>query len=121
MIIFHNFVEKDKLKGKKVRSSAKDRAKATEALEDMKIRKMAEFQARDAKRKRRNKGHGDKNGVEPQGAERGGPKKNKRKSHFENEITNTKSAREFRHQPKNQNQQPKKAGKKFTPKVYKTK
>ena len=107
-------IEKDKLKGKKVRGTGKDRAKMAEAVEDLKLRKMAEFQAREAKRKRRGvKGAGKAaNDKGPQT----GAKKTKRKSNFQEEITNTKSAREFRHQPK-------KSAKKFNnkQKVYKSK
>lgn len=88
--------ESDKLK--KGRAPAQMRQAKKEAEDDKKMKKMVEFQARQAKRKRKGlKGAelgGGVNGKAP------GGKKGKRKSHFDDEITNVKSARQFRHQPK---------------------
>jgi len=97
--------EKDglKLKQKGVKSgrrgrgtTAEDRKMIADSEENIKLKKLKEFQARDAKRKRRNKLKPQENGSRP-----GAPKKSKKKgSHFDDELTDTKSARKFRHQPK---------------------
>jgi len=87
--------ENDKLK--KGRNPAQIRQQVKEAQEGKKMMKMVEFQARQAKRKRKGiKGGSDAmtNGKSP------GGRKGKKKSHFEDELTNVKSARQFRHQPK---------------------
>lgn len=74
----------------------KDRAALTEANEEEGLKRLQEFQARQAKRKRKTK-KGD-HMPEPMDGPRG--KKKKRQSHFDEELTNVKAAKKFRHQPK---------------------
>lgn len=93
--IYLILTEKSRLKGKRL--TAKEREKAMEAAESLKLKKIAEFQARVAKRKRRNK----LSEIAQLGSV-SGKKLKKRKSHFEDELTNTKAAREFRHSSKHQ-------------------
>jgi ATP-dependent RNA helicase DDX27 len=87
--------ESDKLK--KGHGPAQLRQQKKQAEDDKKLKKTVEFQARQAKRKRK----GMKGGTETMtNGKSGGGKRGKKKSHFEDELTNVKSARQFRHQPK---------------------
>ena len=103
---FHALVEKEKLKGMLGRPNADDRQVMAEVEEERKLKKLQDFQIRQAKRKRKKTVGGD---VEF-GAQNGGPaaKKTKRRSNFDDELTNTKKAREFRHVSKGP--KPKSAG-----------
>jgi hypothetical protein len=64
----------------------------------MQLKKLVEFQKRQAKGKRKGRKSGglenDMNGSGP------GGKKSKKRSHFDEELTNVKNARAMRHQPK---------------------
>lgn len=90
------FAENEKLQG---RNPAKLRKAIATAQEDMQIRKLVDFQKRQAKGKkkgRKPKSFDDNsNGI--------GHKKAKKKSYFDDEITDVKNARAFRHQPKFKN------------------
>lgn len=89
--------ENEKLK--KGRNPAEVRQAARDAEEGKKMNKIIEFQARQAKRKRKGV-KGGQNGELAMNAKSGGVKKGKRKSHFDDELTDVKGARQFRHQPK---------------------
>ncbi len=90
------FSEHDKLQG---RNPAKLRKAIASAQEDMQIRKLVDFQKRQAKGKK--KGRKTNSFNDDSSASNGvGPKKAKKKSYFDEEITDVKNARAFRHQPK---------------------
>jgi len=85
--------ESEKLKG---RAPVQMRQALKDAQDDKKMKSIVEFQARQAKRKRKGIADVTTNGKSPSG----GAKKGKKKSHFDDEITNVKTARQFRHQTK---------------------
>jgi len=81
----------------------------------MQIKKLVEFQKRQVKNKRKGKKSDDMDGNKTNGS--GG--KQKKRSHFDEELTDVKKARTFRHQPKNfpggknEGRPPTSGGKKF--------
>lgn len=92
MLFYMSLVESERLKG---RNPGKLRKAIASAQEEMQIKKLVDFQKRQAK--------GKKKGKRPQPFEddsAGNPNKIKKKSYFDDEITDVKNARAFRHQPK---------------------
>ncbi|CAG7730376.1 unnamed protein product, partial [Allacma fusca] len=65
-----------------------------DAEDERNLKKLTEFQARKAKRSRRVKADGNSASG---GDLAMGPNKHKKRSKFEDELTNTKKARKFRH------------------------
>uniref|UniRef100_A0A1I7ZI18 RNA helicase n=1 Tax=Steinernema glaseri TaxID=37863 RepID=A0A1I7ZI18_9BILA len=88
--------QKDEYKKKKAAEKAKE--KASKTPEDVKLEKIAAFQAREAKRERRNKRI---RAIEDDAPSHGGSHAKKKKSSFTNQLTSVgaKSVKKFRHGP----------------------
>ncbi|KAK0429400.1 hypothetical protein QR680_011361 [Steinernema hermaphroditum] len=88
--------QKDEFKKKKAAEKAKEKANKSE--EDVKLEKIAAFQAREAKRQRRNKRI---RAVEEETSSRNGPSAKKKKSSFTSHLTNVgaKAVKKFRYGP----------------------
>ncbi|TKR92157.1 hypothetical protein L596_006867 [Steinernema carpocapsae] len=88
---------KQKDEFKKKQAAAKAKEQASKSAEDIKMEKIAAFQAREAKRGRRNK----RLHAFEEGPSTNGPKAKKKKSSFTSELTGVgkKSVKKFRHGP----------------------
>lgn len=85
-------IESERLKG---RNPAKLRKAIATAQEDMQIKKLVDFQKRQAKGKKKGK---RPRSFDDEASSAAGKKK--KKSFFDDELTNVQNARAFRHQPK---------------------